>query len=163
MIDYITEIPVPYEESQRDTLQSPFISALVIMDNFKGQITPVINLLLDEHNIHVCLLPWNKRNILQPLDIAVNKPAKDFLKRKVEDWYNNPVTKELQDVSDIDSAVIQSVNLSMAAIKELSAKWLLAMSEYIAENLQFNGQDPDSYRGSCASVMTIGMSSTMPC
>ena len=47
------------------------------------------------------------------------------------------MTKQLKGISDIESVVIEPVNLSMAAIKELSAKWLVDMSDYIADNPQF--------------------------
>lgn len=136
MLEYINEIIVPYVESWRDDFGESK-SALVIMDNFKGQITSGVNTLLESHNIHVCLLPPNTTDLLQPMDISVNKPAKDFLKRKFEDWYSKEVTKQLQGVSDIESADIQPVNLSMAAVKELSALWLVEMAGYIAENPHF--------------------------
>ena len=32
-------------------------------------------------------MPANTTDQLQPLDISVNKPAKEFLKRKFEQWY----------------------------------------------------------------------------
>ena len=48
------------------------------MVNFKGQVTPAINELLEANNIQVCLLPPNMNDLLQPMDIAVNKPAKIF-------------------------------------------------------------------------------------
>ena len=137
MIDYIDTIIVPYVEAQRDTLRNPTQAALVVMDNFKGQVTTTINDLLEAHNINVCLLPANTTNQLQPMDIAVNKPAKDFLKWKFEHWYSDEVMKQLQGVSDVELAEIQPVDLFMAAIKELSAQWLVEMAEYIASNSQF--------------------------
>lgn len=70
------------------------------------------------------------------MDIAVNKPAKDFLKREFEQ-YSEEVTKQFQGVDDIDSVELQPVNLCMAAVKELSARWLVDMAEYIANNPQF--------------------------
>lgn len=57
MLQYIKEIIVPYVKSQRDDVGDK--SALVIMDNFKGQVTSGVNQLLEAHNIHVCLLPPN--------------------------------------------------------------------------------------------------------
>ena len=48
------------------------------MDNFKDQITASVLTLLEENNIHVCLLPPNTTDRLQPIDVSVNKPAKDF-------------------------------------------------------------------------------------
>ncbi len=79
----------------------------------------------------MCLLPANTTDLLQPMDIAVNKLAKDFLKRKFEHWYSDEVTNQLQGVSDVESVEIQPVNLCMAAVKELSAEWLVEMAEYI--------------------------------
>ena len=56
MVQYITKIIVPYIEAKREALGDSEQSALVIMDNFKGQVTPAINELLEANNIHVCLL-----------------------------------------------------------------------------------------------------------
>lgn len=92
------------------------------MDNFKGQVTSAVNSLLEAHNIHVCLLPANTTDQLQPMDISVNKPAKDLLKKKFEEWYSNKVMKQLRGVTDIKAAEIQPVDMSMAAVKELSAQ-----------------------------------------
>ena len=63
MVQYITKIIVPYIEAQRDALEDTELSAL-IMDNFKGQLTPAINKLLEANNIHVCLLPPNMTDLL---------------------------------------------------------------------------------------------------
>ncbi len=130
MIQYINEIIVPYIESQRDALRNPTQAAMVIIDNFKGQVTAAINELLEAHDIHMCLT-----DLLQPMDITVNKPAKDFLKRKFE--HCDEVTKQLQDVSDVESVEIQPVNLCMAAVKQLSVEWLVEMAEYTANNPHF--------------------------
>ena len=76
MVQYITNIIVQYVERYRDVLEDETAAAVVIFDNFKGQVTSTINDLLEQNNIHVCLLPANTTDLLQPLDIAVNKPAK---------------------------------------------------------------------------------------
>ena len=49
MIQYINVIIIPYVKSQRDALQDPTLSALVIVDNFRGQVTERVNCLLEEH------------------------------------------------------------------------------------------------------------------
>ncbi len=136
MVQYIGTIIVPYVQRMREDFGSDQ-SALVIMDNFKGQITTTINNLLETNNINVCLLPANTTDLLQPMDISVNKPAKDFLKRKFEQWYSDEVMKQLQGVSDIESAEIEPINICFSAMKVLTAKWLVEMGDYLANNPQF--------------------------
>ena len=79
MVQYIDNIILPYVESVGEQRQDSNAAALVIMDNFKGQITDTIHLLLEQNNILVALLPPNTTDLLQPLDVAVNKPAKCYL------------------------------------------------------------------------------------
>ena len=93
MVQYIENIVVPYVNRQREDLGDISRAALVLMDNFRAQVTDCVISLLEANNIHVCLIPANTTDLLQPLDIAVNKPAKDFLKRKFEQWYSEQVMK----------------------------------------------------------------------
>lgn len=71
MLQYIENIILPYVEGVRHRLRCDSAAALVIIDNFKGQITPAVNNLLESNNIHTCLLPPNTTDCLQPLDISV--------------------------------------------------------------------------------------------
>ena len=82
MIQYIEKIIVPYInsvcQSGNDT------PVVIIMDNFKGQVTSAVNSLLEANSIQVCLLPPNTTDRLQPLDISVNMPAKErYFEEKV--------------------------------------------------------------------------------
>ena len=117
MLQYISNIIAPYVENVRHLLgdRKP---AIVIIDNFKAQITAPVNALLEEHNIHVCLLPPNTTDLLQPMDISVNKPAKDFLKRKFQEWYSNQVMEQLEG-QDIEMSEIQPIDLRMTVLKEV--------------------------------------------
>ena len=75
MLQYIDNIIGPYV----DRIQQLFNHekpAVVVMDNFKGQVTPAIFECLEEYNIYCCLLPPNTTDRLQPMDLAVNKPIK---------------------------------------------------------------------------------------
>ena len=75
MIEYVKEMIIPYMNSTR-TFFAEDTPAVAIMDNFKGQITGAVNELLESNNIHVCLLPPNTTDLLQPMGLSVNKPAK---------------------------------------------------------------------------------------
>ena len=82
MLDYISRVVIPYVEQLREGFEADTL-ALVIMDNFRGQIVPSVTDLLEANNIHTCLLPPNTTDKLQPMDLSVNKPAKDFLEKEV--------------------------------------------------------------------------------
>ena len=79
MRDYIQKIVVPYIEKMRQTLKlADNYPALLLFDNFKAQCTQELLTLLDDNFINVLLIPPNCTDRLQPMDISVNKPAKDF-------------------------------------------------------------------------------------
>ena len=123
-VQYIEEIILPYVERRREALGDA-VAALVISDNFRGQITDSVNSLLEANNIHIALLPANATDLFQPMDIAVNKQAKDFLKHKFEPWYSEEVTKQLEGVEDIEAVEMQPIDMSSAVMKMLTAKWLV--------------------------------------
>ena len=138
MEEYVDNIILPYVEKVREKVGAEK-AALVIMDNFKGQTTTKITNRLEENNILISWLPPNMTDRLQPMDISVNKPAKEYLKKEFEDWYSEQVMQQLdgKDMDDLESTKIQPINLGMPILKEVSAKWLVGMVEYITSNPQF--------------------------
>ena len=104
------------------------------MDNFKGQVTSSVTDVLEANNSHVCLLPANTTDHLQPMDASVNKPAKDLdlLKRHFQDCYSQQIIKQLEG-KDIESTNLQLINLELPVLKELGAKGIVEMAEYFAE------------------------------
>ena len=137
MLDYIKHIIVPYLRKTRENVGEDK-TALIIIDNFKGQITESVIQLLEDHNVHVCTLPPNTTDLLQPMDISVNKPAKDYLRARFDEWYSQEVMKQLdgRDLEDLQSIDIQPINLSMPVMKEVSASWLVDMAAHISDNPQ---------------------------
>ncbi len=139
MIEYIENIILPYINGWRSQIEDESRSALVIMDNFKGQTTPAVNKLLEDNNIQVSLLPANTTDRLQPMDLSVNKPVKAFLKNKFQEWYCEQISKQLEGLSekDMDNVELTPIDLKLGSLKELGARWMIEMVDYIEENPDF--------------------------
>ena len=46
---------------------------------------------LEANNVHIIIVPTNCNNHLQPLDISVNKSAKEYLHRQFNTWYSDQI------------------------------------------------------------------------
>jgi len=72
--------------------------ALAIIDGFKGQTTDDVLSLLKSHNIIPVVVPPNCTDKLQPIDVSVNKPLKDHMRSKFQEWYSSEVQRQLKTV-----------------------------------------------------------------
>jgi len=126
MLDYMHKILFPYCAKKRSELAlPPDYRALVLFDNFNGQCTEEILTLLDNNNINAIIIPANCTDKLQPLDLTVNKPVKDFLRREFRDWYAKQVWSQL------DEDRIELIDLRLTTIKPLGAQWMTNAFDYI--------------------------------
>jgi len=57
----------------------------------------------------------------------VNKPAKDFLRGKFQDWYASQIVDQLEEDTE-------HVNMRLSIMKPLGAHWLVALYDYICAN-----------------------------
>jgi len=57
--------------------------------------------LLDHHSIDVVYVPANCTRELQPLDLSVNKPVKDFIKQKFQEWYASKIVEQKEDADSV--------------------------------------------------------------
>ena len=97
---YITDVILPYLHQARQKLDlSPTHRALLIFDNFKGKCTEVLLKLLDAENINVVLIPAKCTDRLQPLDLSINKAAKEFLRNQ---WYASQVCLQLEGKAEME-------------------------------------------------------------
>ena len=79
MHNYAEKIIFPYIVKKREELKlAPDHRAVVIFDAFNGQCTENFLKLLESNHINVLLVPANCTDRLQPLDLSINKPAKNF-------------------------------------------------------------------------------------
>ena len=129
--DYIQKIIVPYVQYKRKELQLPEdFPALAIYDVFKGQVTKKVFSILEANNIYTVRVPANCTDRLQPMDLSMNKPAKEFMRRKFQEWYAIEVQKQL----DQGATDITPVDLRMSIMKPLGAKWLVSLYDYFKTN-----------------------------
>ena len=135
MLDYMNFIVLPYVEKVREDVGEDK-AALIVMDNFKGHVTHSMMKCLEENNMQVCTLPPNTTDRLQPLDISVNKPVKNYLKSQFNEWYSQQVIRQLdgKELDDLEEAELTPIDLSMPVMKEASAKWFVDAAEYISDN-----------------------------
>ena len=89
MKEYFVQIIVPYINKKHENLKLvKNYPVLLIFNNFTVQCTKNLLTFLDENNVHVVLIPANCTDKLQPLNLSVNKAAKDFLRSKFfQNWY----------------------------------------------------------------------------
>ena len=68
----------------------------LLFDVFRGHKVQSVLTKLDEANIDHVFIPPNCTDRLQPLDVAINKPIKSFMKEKFIEWYSKQVQQKLQ-------------------------------------------------------------------
>ena len=80
---------------------------------------------LEDNHVAVVLVPPNCTDHLQPLDMSVNKLAKNFLRQQFQEWYATQICQQLQ--SEDES---KPVDLRLSIMKPLKAKWLVMLYDY---------------------------------
>lgn len=126
---FVNEIIKPYLEERRQHHQNPNLSGLLIFDYFRGQTTESFLELLSSLNVQVVLVPKNMTDLLQPLDISVNKPVKNFLKSKYQDWYADKLM-ELEREGELTHTSINALISKTTTLRELSAKWTVELYNF---------------------------------
>ena len=127
MIKYIKSVIVPYMDDTRERLGlSPMHTGLVILDHFKGQTTQKVLNLLEENHFKYILVPANCTNRLQPLDVSVNRAAKQFMRAKFEGWYADRIITQKDNGQDI-----QPVDLRLSFVKPIGAQWVIELYDYL--------------------------------
>ena len=121
---YVEMIIFPFVSNKRAELKlTASHLALAIFDSFKGQTTPTIYSLLRSHNIIAIQVPANCTDRLQPLDVLVNKPVKQKMRKQFQMWYAEQVQQKIED-----GMPINEIKIAMPAsiMKNLSAKWMIS-------------------------------------
>ena len=119
---YIRQVIAPFICKKQELLHlSSTQCALCIFDNFSAQCTSKILQLLDDNYIDVVFVPPNCTDQLQPLDLSFNKPVKDFMWGKFQEWYSIQVLQNYEDEPS-GCAGVKPIQFPMSQMKPLGAQ-----------------------------------------
>ena len=80
--------------------------------------------MLDDSRIYVILIPPNCTD-REPMDLSVNKPAKDFLRNKFQTWYSKQVCSQFQGKTEKSP-----IDTRTSVVKPFGAEWMIALFSY---------------------------------
>lgn len=69
--------------------------SMLVLNTFKGHLTDEVEEALTKSNTDLVVIPGGMTSQLQPLNICINKPLKDLVRREYEQWLeasNRPLT-----------------------------------------------------------------------
>ena len=99
----IDTIIVPYIVKQRSELNLPTTQkALVIWDVFKGQVTQTVLDKLKSLDCEFVAVPANMTHFFQPLDLTVNRSAKQFMRKQFVMYYSEIVRHKLENGENVE-------------------------------------------------------------
>ena len=84
---------------------------------------------LKEKNIDVVFVPASCTDMLQPLDLAINKPFKDYMKAEFNTYYSNEVSTALGKGVHLTQI---SIDLHSSVIKPKPAGWMVNAFQKLA-------------------------------
>ena len=130
MESYVMKILIPFINKKKEELKLPQEQrALVIFDQFKGQLTDRFLKLLEQSNLSVVTIPAHCTDRLQPMDVSVNKAVKSFLQNEFQEWYSQTICQQLNEGTSVTP-----VDLRLSVIKPLGAKWMIKLYDYMRLN-----------------------------
>ena len=113
---------MPYVEKKREELQLRKNQEwLLLADVFKGQWTEEVKQLVHNKNGKMVPVPNNMTHIYQPLDLAVNRSCKAFLRKESQNWFAGQVQQQIQNGCEAEQV---KVDLRISILKPIQAKWL---------------------------------------
>ena len=101
---------------------------MLIFDVFRGHTTDKIFKVLKDNHILATKVPANMKHLFQPLDLTVNKAAKDYTKQKFSDWFTFQISTGLENGQELDDI---EIDYRLSVLKHLHAKCLISFYNYM--------------------------------
>ena len=67
-------------------------------------------------------MPANCTDKLQPMDVSINKPMKDEMRKRFQAWYAENVCKQLEEGTPLEEV---KVDITLSVIKNHSTNWMI--------------------------------------
>lgn len=96
--------------------------ALLIFDTFSGHLTVGVKQKLASNHINYVMVPPNLTNRFQPLDVSVNKAAKNVVRKCYSEYYSGEVQRQLTTGV---AAHYVAVDLRLSVLKVKHASWIV--------------------------------------
>ena len=154
-IELFEKVIFPYLKQAKASLKYPKEQmSLIIMDTFKGEDNDVILDLCEKHMCQVVIVPHNLSNKFQPLDIAINKPAKSFISHKYNEWFSKQFSQHFE--KGIQPADVK-LSLGLTELKIMHAKWILELYNHLCHQneIMLNGFKAASITEAVESINTL--------
>ena len=103
--------------------------ALLIFDVFHGQTIQRFSESLASSNICVTKVPLNMTHLYQPLDLTVNKFAKDFMKKKFSEWFTMQTDQALANGQELEDV---EIDYRLLLLKPLHGKWIIDLYNHMS-------------------------------
>lgn len=75
-------------ERRPGALRNP--RSMLVLDAFRGHTTDSVKNRLQQHNCDLVVIPGGMTSVLQPLDVSINKPFKQYAREEYEKWLETP-------------------------------------------------------------------------
>ena len=116
---------------QQELNLPPEQKSVLTWDVFRAHRTPTVLKKLEDENIVCVFVPANCTSDLQRIDLSLNKPLKDVMKKQFSEWYAATFKEELDRGAEIEQITI---DLKMSSVKPLSCGWFLTAVDHLRRN-----------------------------
>ena len=131
-IEFIQTIVLPFLKWKKEKLELPRDQkSMLIFYVFRGHTTEKVTNFIEEIDCVILRVPNNMTNYFQMLDLNVNGHAKEFLKKKFEEWYAGEVKKQLDEGKDIYDV---NVSMKLSNMKPKHAQWIIGLYDHLRKN-----------------------------